>query len=97
MRMMLKVTIPSDTGSQAIQDGTLQKVIDQTMAKASPEAAYFTIADGQRCAYFFFQMNDVTDLPSLTEPMWINLDADVEVVPVMNPEDLQTALQKAFA
>ena len=41
MRMMLKIVIPTETGNQAIKDGSLHKIFEATMSKLKPEAAYF--------------------------------------------------------
>lgn len=94
MRMMLKVKVPAAKGNDSLKDASMQKAIQETMERARPEAAYFTMQEGQRCAYFFFEMDDVTDLPSITEPMWMGFEADVGLVPAMNAEDLQAGLQK---
>jgi len=42
MRMMLKVSIPVDTGNAAIRDGSIVKKIQTILADLKPEAAYFT-------------------------------------------------------
>ena len=41
MRMMLKIVIPTETGNQAIKDGSLHKILEAAMSKLKPEAAYF--------------------------------------------------------
>ena len=41
MRMMLKIVIPTETGNQAIKDGSLHKILESAMSKLKPEAAYF--------------------------------------------------------
>jgi hypothetical protein len=33
MRMILKVTVPTDVGNRAMKEGTLQQVLKATMAK----------------------------------------------------------------
>jgi hypothetical protein len=37
MRMMLKIVIPTETGNQAIKDGSLHKIFEATMSKLKPE------------------------------------------------------------
>ena len=53
MRMLLKATIPTELGNRAIKDGSFAKVMEATMAKLKPEAAYFVAERGRRCALFF--------------------------------------------
>ena len=50
MRMMLKIVIPTETGNQAIKDGSLHKIFEATMSKLKPEAAYFVAENGLRSA-----------------------------------------------
>ncbi|HZU95707.1 MAG TPA: hypothetical protein VFF73_03295 [Planctomycetota bacterium] len=94
MRVMLKVTMPVQAGNRAIVEGRLPKVIEKTMKELKPEAAYFTAEDGERTAFFFFDMKDSSQLPAIAEPFFMELDARVSVVPAMNPEDLKAGLAK---
>ncbi len=43
MRMMMKVQIPVAAGNQAIADGGLPDVVQKTMEKLKPEAAYLRV------------------------------------------------------
>lgn len=92
MRMMAKVSIPVDAGNRAIQAGSLPKVIQQTAERWKPEAMYFTALDGVRTAFIVFDMADSSVLPSFAEPFFMELNAEVELTPVMNSDDLQTGL-----
>ena len=92
MRMLLKVTIPTELGNRAIKDGSFAKVMEATMAKLKPEAAYFVAERGRRCALFFFDMRDASDIPGIAEPLFVGLHAEIELVPVMNADDLKKGL-----
>jgi len=92
MRTLMKVTVPVDAGSRAVKDGSLGKVIGDTMERIRPEAAYFSLEGGNRTAYFFFDLKDLTQLPSIGEPIFAALSATIEVFPVMNPTDLKAGL-----
>jgi hypothetical protein len=92
MRMMAKVSIPAGAGSRAVKDGTIGKIIQQTQQRWQPEAMYFAAFDGKRAAYIVFDMPDSSGMPPFAEPFFGNLEADVEIVPVMNGEDLQKGL-----
>ncbi|HUY98990.1 MAG TPA: hypothetical protein VMU89_01475 [Thermomicrobiaceae bacterium] len=94
MRMLLRVTIPVEKGNQAVQDGTLQRVLEGAMNKIRPEAAYFsTMGTGKRASFFVFDMADPSQIPAITEPILQGLDAEVEFCPVMNLDDLMRGLQ----
>ena len=43
MRMMMKVTIPTEHGNKAVKDGTIGKIIGQWSEQHKPEAAYFAV------------------------------------------------------
>jgi hypothetical protein len=94
MRMMLKVQIPVETGNEAITSGQLPAVIKKTMEKLKPEAAYFFPQDGERGCIMVFDMQDVSQLPVITEPFFKELNAAIEVFPVMNVEDLMKGLSQ---
>jgi hypothetical protein len=92
MRMMLKVIVPTDVGNRAMKDGTLQRVLNATLTKLNPEAAYFLANEGCRCAMLFFEMHHASDIPAIAEPLFSELDAEIEMVPAMNAEDLEKGL-----
>jgi|SRR5680860_519039 len=94
MRTMMKVEIPVEAGNKGIKDGSLPETINAVFAKIQPEAAYFTTSEGSRCAYVFFDLADSTDIPSIAEPFFQNLDATIEFSPCMNQDDLQAGLAK---
>ena len=95
MRMMLKILIPTETGNNAIKDGSLHKIFEATMSKLKSEAASFVAEHGHRCAMMFFDMKDASEIPGIAEPLFAGLNARVELLPVMNAEDLQKGLNIA--
>lgn len=94
MRTFVKIKVPVQRGSKAVQDGTLGKIISDFMERARPEAAYFGIESGQRTAFFVIDAKDSSELPPLCEPVFIGLDASIEFSPVMNAEELKQGLSK---
>jgi hypothetical protein len=91
---MAKVSIPVESGNRAIVNGALPAVIQRTAERWHPEAMYFTTFDGRRTAYLVFDMPDPQDLPPFVEPFFTELNAEVEVAPVMDGTDLQKGLAK---
>jgi hypothetical protein len=95
MRMMLKATIPVEAGNKAIKDGSLPRAMQSVTERLKPEAAYFLAEDGKRTALFFFNMQDVSQIPSIAEPLFMGMNASLTIVPVMNADDLQKGLAEA--
>ncbi len=94
MRMMMKVKVDTEAGSRAIQDGSIASALQEVFASLQPEATYFGPEDGMRTAWIVFDLKDPSQLPSITEPLFRQLKATVEMFPVMNQEDLQKGLQQ---
>jgi len=92
MRVMARISIPVEAGNRGIQAGSLPKVMQAAAERWKPEAAYFTTFDGRRTAYFVFDLPDSSDIPSFAEPFFRELNAEVELAPVMNAADLQKGL-----
>ena len=97
MRMMLRWTVPVERGNETIEDGSLARTIESLMEELEPEAAYFWPENGERAGMMVFDMADPTQIPQIAEPLFLNLEAAVEFVPVMNADDLRTALEKVAA
>ncbi len=96
MRMMLRVTFPTDLTNGAIKGGSFQEVMDATLNRLNPEVAYFTANKGCRCAMIFFDMQDTSEIPSICEPLFAALNAEIELLPVMNADDLKKGLSAAM-
>ena len=92
MRMLLRVSIPVETGNSGAKDGTLGSKIEQILADLKPEAAYFFADDnGQRSASIVFDMKDASQIPAVAEPWFLAFNANVSLRPIMNPQDLAKA------
>jgi hypothetical protein len=94
MRMMLKFTLPVEKGNQAFKDGSLGKTLESIMKKIKPEAAYFGPSDGKRSGMIFFDLAEPSQIVEVVEPLFSNLNAAVEIVPVMNGDDLRKGIAK---
>ncbi len=97
MRMMLRWTVPVEKGNETIRDGSLAATMQSLLEELKPEAAYFWPENGERAGMMVFDMADTTQIPQIAEPLFMNLDAAVEFLPVMNADDLKTALAKVAA
>ena len=95
MRVMLKFTLPVEKGNQAFKDGSLGKMIESLITKIKPEAAYFGPSNGKRSGMMFFDLAEPSQIVEVAEPLFSNLNAEVEIVPVMNGDDLRKGIAKA--
>jgi hypothetical protein len=51
--------------------------------------------DGKRARMMFFNLPDASQIVEIVEPLFSNLNAAVEIVPVMNGDDLRKGIAKA--
>jgi hypothetical protein len=92
MRMLLRVSIPVETGNAAAKAGTLGSTVEKILADLKPEAAYFFADDnGQRSGSIVFDMKDSSEIPAVAEPWFLAFNAKVSFRPIMNPQDLGKA------
>ncbi|MSV35507.1 MAG: hypothetical protein EXQ47_07915 [Bryobacterales bacterium] len=90
--MLLRVSIPVETGNAAAKDGTLGSTIEGILAGLKPEAAYFFADDdGQRSGSIVFDMKDTAQIPAVAEPWFLAFNAKVSLRPIINPQDLAKA------
>lgn len=94
MRTLARVTLPTEATNATISNGKLKSLIEGTMAKLKPEAAYFLANNGMRSAIFVFDMKDPSDIPPIAEPWFSAVNAAVEFTPCMNIDDLGAGLQR---
>jgi hypothetical protein len=92
MRTLLKVTVPVHGGNKALKDGTLGKIIGDTMDRIKPEASFFGVENGNRVAFMFFDLKEAAQIPGILEPLFHGLEAQIDVIPVMNGQELKAGL-----
>ena len=95
MRTLLKVVVPVEAANAAIREGRLQQTMRSLMERVRPEAAYFLPEQGRRAALIVFDLKDPSEIPQIAEPLFLELNASVEFVPVMNADELRAGLQAA--
>lgn len=94
MRTLMKVVMPVETGNRAITDGSLPKTIQTLIERNKPEASYFYSENGKRTMLFVMDMKEAAQIPEIAEPLFMELNAEVSLFPVMNAADLKTGLEK---
>ena len=96
MRMLLKVSIPIEVGNEAIKKGILQKTVMNFVESRKPEATHFVADQGLRTMYAVFDLHNPADIPSIAEPFFLHLNAEVLLTPAMNLEDMKAGVEKAM-
>jgi hypothetical protein len=94
MRVMLKATLDTDKANEVLASGKMQDLLAETLEHIKPEAAYFGPAGGRRTCFLVFDMKDSSDLPPVGEPFFSQLNAQVEIFPIMNLDDLKKGLSQ---
>jgi hypothetical protein len=93
MRMMLRAVVDTEAGNETVRNGTIAKLIEQTMQQLHPEAAYFVPSeDGHRSCIIVFDLDDPSRIPSVSEPFYQGGAERVTLLPCMSLEDLQRGL-----
>jgi len=94
MRFLVKATIPLEAGNDLVRDPEMGARIQQLMEDLKPEAAYFGAVEGQRAMFLVLNMNEASEIMMITEPLWLGFEADIEMWPVMTPDDLTKGAAK---
>ncbi|MFJ9540880.1 hypothetical protein ACIRPX_26910 [Streptomyces sp. NPDC101225] len=94
MRVLLKASMNTEKANEVIRSGKMPQLMEEALGHIKPEAAYFTLDHGVRTAYLFFDMKDSSQMPSVGEPFFTDLGAELELTPVMNSDDLQKGLSE---
>ncbi|MEV4860736.1 hypothetical protein ACFZC6_30345 [Streptomyces ossamyceticus] len=94
MRVLLKASFDTERSSEMLRSGKLHQMMEALKERTHPEATYFTVDQGRRTMYLFFDMTDSADMPSIAEPLFMEMGASIDYTPVMNFDDLQKGLAK---
>src|SRR5690348_8198325 len=72
----------------------METLISESLATMNPECAYFFLEEGLRTMLLVFDMQSTSDMVPLLEPAMMELNAEVQLFPVMTREDLQSGFGK---
>lgn len=92
MRMMMRLTMPVESGNEAITSGAWDQTLDHIIETLKPEAAYFYLEDGKRAAMFVYEAESAQEMATINEPIFQALGAAIEQQPVLTAADLGKAL-----
>ena len=96
MRILVTFSINPEKGDQLIKEGRIGETMGSILDELQPEAAYFTDVDGTRGGFLVVDMEDASQIPAITEPLFLQMGATVHMQPVMTPEDLRGAAGDAL-
>ena len=94
MRVMLKATLDTEKSNEALRSGKLPEMMQETIERLHPEAAYFGPLGGRRTCLLVLDVEDSSQIPPIGEPFFSQFDAEVEMTPVMNADDLRKGLSE---
>ncbi|HXT85157.1 MAG TPA: hypothetical protein VN704_12650 [Verrucomicrobiae bacterium] len=92
MRVILKATIPTSAGNRMVKDPNFLNNIENYIKSFNCEASYFTEFGGNRTLIFVLDLPSTDMLPVIGEPLFQGFEANVEIRPAMNFDDLKNAI-----
>ena len=92
MRVLVRAIIPTTAGNKMVKDPNFLKTIEDYTKKFNCEAAYFTEVNGNRTMVFVLDLQSPEMIPAIAEPLFQEYEANVEIHPAMNLDDLKKAI-----
>jgi hypothetical protein len=88
---------PSRTGrsGRSIKDGSVGVMLERVIGQIKPETVYFTAIDGTRTGLIFLRSEEASQTQAMCEPFCHGVNAAIDLMPVMTPENVQAGLREA--
>lgn len=83
--------MPHEPFNTLVREGKAGEIIQNIIAEIKPESIYFTEQDGTRGAVAVVNIDEPSQIPSFSEPFFLNFNANCEFRVAMSPEDLGRA------
>lgn len=94
MRLLIKANVDTERSNETIRNGKMPDLIKSTLDRVKPEAVYFGAMDGHRTMLMVVDLPDSSKIPPTLDTLFTELNAYIEVTPVMNLEELQKGLSE---
>lgn len=91
MRLLMNVKIPHEPFNTLLRKGQAGEILQEIVKDLKPESIFFTEQGGARGAVAVVNIENESDIPSLTEPFFLKFNADCEFRVIMSPDDLAKA------
>jgi hypothetical protein len=95
MRMMLKVVVDTEAGTEGLSSAP--ESLDQLQETLQPDAFYGFVEDGQRAFITIFDLADPSQIPVVCEPIYRLTKGKITLTPCMNLEDTKKGIGEATA
>ena len=92
MRFLITFSFPTESGNKKLADPEFGSKFNTLFKEIGAEAAYLCPVGGKRGGYVIVNFNDPSMIAGISEKFWHFLNADLEITPVMIPEDLAKAM-----
>lgn len=97
MRVLLTAHIPTNEATTKAFKEDPKMVgdrIESYLKQVRAEAAYFGEDNGERTFYIVVNLPSADMIPSIAEPLFIDLGAKVNIKPIMSIEEVKSGLSK---
>ncbi len=74
VRILVTFSMNPEKGDQLIKEGRIGETLGSILDDLQPEAAYFTDVDGTRGGFLVVDMEDASQIPAITEPLFLQLE-----------------------
>ncbi len=91
MKMLVNIVLPIEPFNSKVKDGTAGETIGRIINEIKPESIYFTNQNGGRGAVMVVEVRDASQIPSISEPWFLNFNSTCDFKIAMTPDDLQKA------
>jgi len=91
VKFIVEASFPLEPFNTLVRKGEAGHKIEEVLGSIRPEVVYFTDNGVGRGAMMIVDLADASQVPHVTEPLMLNLDADVHYRIAMAPEELQAA------
>jgi len=91
MRYLLQISIPHEPFNTHTRDGSTGSRLGRILEETRPESIYFTEQNGHRGAVAIYNIEKPSQIPAISEPWFLNFNANIEFRVAMTPEDLKQA------
>ncbi|MFE9254733.1 hypothetical protein [Streptomyces sp. NPDC006879] len=86
---MLRAHMDTVAMNELIRSGGMPQFQQRLQDMLKPEAAYFSLSEGVRSCVLVFDLKESWQVPIVVEPLFMDVNAEIEIVPVMTAEELR--------